>query len=64
MCIICLDLDKLTINEAVRNLFETKSALEPDHLKEVLMNIYLKAVKENADAVLNPALVLGSKELM
>jgi hypothetical protein len=46
MCIICLELDKLTINEAVRNLFETKSALEADHFEKVLIAISQKMIKD------------------
>ena len=46
MCIICLELDKLTINEAVRNLFETKSSLEPDHFEKVLMAISKKMIED------------------
>ncbi len=49
MCLICIDLqrDKLTVNEARRNLGETYKALDKDHTLEVLKLIWKKEDEES-----------------
>ncbi len=53
MCIICIDLEKerLTVQEAWRNLGEMKNSIEPEHYEELkdeisqlLIDEYIKAV--------------------
>lgn len=47
MCIICLELDKLNLNQAISNLFETRNSLEEDHVNDVLNKIYEKMDQED-----------------
>lgn len=49
MCIICLELDKLTVGEGIRNLYETKSSLDEDHFEKVLMALSKKMIANPED---------------
>jgi hypothetical protein len=51
MCIICVDIrkDKLTSKEARRNLGELYTAMERDHIYEVLRLIWRKEDQEYAE---------------
>lgn len=54
MCIICLDLEKLTTIEAVNNLFEMTEEIGQDHTKEVMQLIIEKDKKLLKDPNHNP----------
>ncbi len=48
MCLICISLDKefLTSREALRNLGEYSTTLDPKHIEEVIEKINQKAQEE------------------
>lgn len=48
MCIICVDFHKgkLTANEAMRNYWEMRDSIEPDHAEKLADEIQIAILKE------------------
>jgi hypothetical protein len=53
MCLICIELDKMTTREARRALGEMRVALDPAHVKEVEAKL-AEAEQSSADASSTP----------
>ena len=55
MCIICIDLEKerLTVQEAWRNLGEMKNSIEPDHYEELKDEISKLNFKETRNVLVS-----------
>jgi len=53
MCLICehFRADKLTTQEAMRNLDEIADSLEPEHIREVVMMIVLAEIEKTKDGL-------------
>ena len=53
MCLICIDLDRerLTSKEARRNLGETYTSMDKDHVIEVLRKIWKQEDKETSKEI-------------
>lgn len=46
MCMICIELDKMTSAQAISNLFETKESLGPKHTNKVANMLIAKMLDD------------------
>lgn len=46
MCLICVDFDKLTIEESIKNLGEMKEVISEDHYIEVVNKIMTRIAEK------------------
>jgi hypothetical protein len=44
MCMICIDLDKMTLEQAIVNLFEMKETIGQPHTEQVAIKIVIKTI--------------------
>ena len=49
MCMICIDLDNMTINQSIVNLFEMKETIGKPHAQEVATQIIIKTINATVD---------------